>query len=143
MARDINAELGLATFPEGVTAENLDQFLDGVDLYIDGLDFFALEIRRTVFAACYEKGIPAVTAAPLGMGSALLVFMPGKMDFDSYFRMAGHPPEEQALRFMLGLAPARLQQRSTTRASTKPHLSARIIPMAAGWMASLMRSAFL
>jgi len=109
MALDINPELEVQKFPRGVTDENLDQFLDGVDLYVDSLDFFALEIRNTVFAACEAKGIPAVTAAPLGMGSALLVFMPGKMSFEQYFRMRGHSEDEQALRFMLGLAPARLQ----------------------------------
>lgn len=108
MALDINPELEVLKFPGGVTEENLDQFLDGVDLYVDSLDFFALEIRSTVFAACEAKGIPAVTAAPLGMGAALLVFMPGKMSFEDYFRMRGQSEDEQALRFMIGLAPARL-----------------------------------
>lgn len=109
LARDINPELAIGTFAQGVTEENLDQFLDGVDLYVDSLDFFALDIRNKVFAACARKGIPAVTAAPLGMGSALLVFAPGGMSYEDYFRMAGHDANEQALRFMLGLAPARLQ----------------------------------
>ena len=109
MALDINPELEVLKFPGGVTDENLDLFLEGVDLYVDSLDFFALEIRNTVFAACEAKGIPAVTAAPLGMGSALLVFMPGKMSFEDYFKMRGQSEDEQALRFMLGLAPARLQ----------------------------------
>ncbi len=109
MARDINPELDLRCFPAGVDEDNLAEFLDGVDLYVDSLDFFALDIRNKVFAACAQRGIPAVTAAPLGMGAALLVFMPGAMTYEEYFRMAGHDEEEQALRFMLGLAPARLQ----------------------------------
>jgi sulfur-carrier protein adenylyltransferase/sulfurtransferase len=109
LALDINPELEITKFPVGVNDENLGQFLDGVDLYIDSLDFFALDIRRTVFAACEARGIPAVTAAPLGMGAALLIFMTGGMSFEKYFRMSGHSSEEQALRFMLGLAPARLQ----------------------------------
>ena len=109
MARNINPEMEVVQFPRGVTADNIDLFLDGVDLYVDSLDFFALAARGMVFAACYERGIPAVTAAPLGMGAALLVFMPGRMSFEDYFRMAGHTEDEQALRFMLGLAPARLQ----------------------------------
>lgn len=108
LALDINPELSLRGFPDGVDIENLDTFLDGVDLYVDSLDFFALEIRSAVFAACHEKGIPAVTAAPLGMGSALLCFLPGQMSFEKYFLLKGQPPEEQALRFMLGLAPAPL-----------------------------------
>ncbi|CAA0123488.1 Molybdopterin-synthase adenylyltransferase [Halioglobus japonicus] len=105
MARGVNPDLKIEQFPAGINVDNLDAFLDGVDLYVDSLDFFALDIRRAVFAACYEKGIPAITAAPLGMGAALLCFFPGQMSFEKYFLLEGQPREEQALRFMLGLAP--------------------------------------
>ena len=87
MARAINPELDLRLFPDGVSADNAAQFLDGVDLYVDGLDFFVLDERQRVFALCEERGIPAITAAPLGMGAALLVFLPGQMSFEEYFRM--------------------------------------------------------
>ncbi|MAZ71324.1 ThiF family adenylyltransferase [Porticoccus sp.] len=109
MAAAINPELDIKTFPEGVALNNLDEFLAGVDLYVDGLDFFALDIRQAVFAACADKGIPAITAAPLGMGVALLCFMPGKMTFEQYFRMTGLSENEQLLHFLLGLSPAMLQ----------------------------------
>jgi len=105
LALAINPRLDIGRFPGGVDVGNLDAFLDGVDLYVDSLDFFALDIRRAVFAACHAKGIPAITAAPLGMGSAVLCFFPGQMSFEEYFRLEGQPREEQALRFMLGLAP--------------------------------------
>jgi len=109
MVTDINPELGINLFDEGINSSNLDSFLDGVDLYVDGLDFFAVEIRRQVFAACTEKGIPTITAAPLGMGAALLCFTPGSMSFEEYFRLEGHPEKEQLLRFLVGLSPAMLQ----------------------------------
>ncbi len=109
MALDINPELGIRQFPDGINTDNLDDFLDGVDLYVDGLDFFAIEARRVLFAACAAKGIPAVTAAPLGMGVALLNFLPGKMTFEEYFRLEGESEDEQLLRFLLGLSPAMLQ----------------------------------
>jgi sulfur-carrier protein adenylyltransferase/sulfurtransferase len=70
MARDINPELDIRVFPRGVDAANLPDFLDGVDLYVDGLDFFAFAARQATFAACWNFGIPAITAAPLGMGTA-------------------------------------------------------------------------
>lgn len=109
MALDINPELDVRQFPEGVNDQNLEDFLDSVDLYLDGLDFFAVDARRALFAACAVKGIPAVTAAPLGMGVALLNFLPGKMTFDEYFRLEGQSEDEQLLRFLLGLSPAMLQ----------------------------------
>ena len=109
LALDINPELHLVKFSAGVDIENLDAFLDGVDLYVDSLDFFAVDIRQAVFAACAKKGIPAITAAPLGMGVAFLAFLPGQMTFEEYFRLAGQPEDEQLLRFLLGLSPAMLQ----------------------------------
>jgi molybdopterin/thiamine biosynthesis adenylyltransferase len=78
-ALDINPELDITGFADGVTQENLGDFLDGVDLYMDGLDFFAFEARQQTFTACSAKGIPAVTAAPLGMGAAVLNFLPGSI----------------------------------------------------------------
>ncbi len=105
LARGINPGLKLEQFPAGIDVDNLDAFLEGVDLYVDSLDFFAIDIRRAVFAACHAKGIPAITAAPLGMGAAVLCFFPGQMSFENYFLLEGQPREEQALRFMLGLAP--------------------------------------
>src|SRR5947207_15925370 len=41
MARDINPTVELVTFPDGVRASNVDAFLEGADLFVDGLDFFA------------------------------------------------------------------------------------------------------
>jgi sulfur-carrier protein adenylyltransferase/sulfurtransferase len=110
-ALDINPTLDLRVFGEGVDAGNLDDFLVDADVYVDGLDFFAVAVRRAVFAACAEKGIPAITAAPLGMGAALLCFLPGGMTFEDYFGMDGAGEHEQLLRFFVGLAPAGLQQR--------------------------------
>jgi len=71
MARDINPEVHIKVFDKGVNAENLHDFLEGVDLYVDGLDFFAFSARKLVYPACAVKGIPATTAVPLGMGCYL------------------------------------------------------------------------
>ena len=108
-AQDINPELEIKGFADGVTAGNLDEFLEGVDVYVDGLDFFAFQARQQVFVACAAKGIPAVTAAPLGMGAAVLNFLPDGMSFNDYFCLDDGPEEEKPLRFLMGLAPARLQ----------------------------------
>lgn len=109
MASDINPELNIKCFADGINSNNLDNFLENVDLYVDGLDFFAVDIRRKMFAACYDKGIPTITAAPLGMGTALLCFTPNSMSFEEYFRLEGQPENEQLLRFLVGLSPAMQQ----------------------------------
>ncbi|HNG49356.1 MAG TPA: ThiF family adenylyltransferase, partial [Plasticicumulans sp.] len=106
----INPELDIRRFADGVTDDNLDAFFDGVDLYVDALDFFVLPVRRKVFAAAHARGIPAITAAPLGMGTAVLTFLPGRMSFEDYFQVEGQPEEEQYARFLVGLSPTMLQQ---------------------------------
>ena len=108
--KDINPGAEITTFEQGISKDNLDQFLDDVDIYVDSLDIFALEIRRAVFADCYERGIPAITAAPMGMGTAMLVFMPGKMSFEDYFCLDGYSFEDQMVKFVIGVSPT-LQQR--------------------------------
>ena len=110
MVKDINPDAEITLFRDGVTDANLPQFFSGVDLYVDGLDFFAFDARQATFAACAELGIAASTAAPLGMGAALLNFLPRKTTFEQYFLWGQHSEEEKAIRFLLGLAPAGLHR---------------------------------
>ncbi|WP_306023554.1 ThiF family adenylyltransferase [Paraglaciecola sp.] len=111
IALDINPELDIETYPEGIDETNVEAFLDGVDVYVDSLDFFALNARKLVFKKCQEKGIPILTAAPLGMGCAFLCFMPGQMTFEEYFRFDDCESEdEQLIKFLVGLSPAMLQR---------------------------------
>ncbi len=130
MALSINPTLELRRFPGGVDAANVDAFLEGADLYVDGLDFFAFDVRALVFARCAALGIPAVTVAPIGMGAGLLAFRPGGQSFESYFRLDGHPEDERALRFLMGMAPAGLH-RSYLVDDTRVDLAARRGPSTA------------
>ena len=109
MALEINPELDIRRFPAGIQPADFDAFLDGVDVYLDGLDFFALDVRAALFARCAAAGIPATTVAPLGMGAALLNFVPGRMTFEEYFGFEGRTENERALRFLTGLSPSMLQ----------------------------------
>ena len=110
MLRDVNPEIELRLFQDGVSSENLDVFLKDVDVFVDGLDFFAFDARERTFAACHAAGVPAITAAPLGMGVALLNFLPQGMSFEEYFRIEGVSEAEKRVRFLLGLSPAMLQR---------------------------------
>lgn len=106
MARDINPECDIRIHPDGVHAANLERFFHNVDLYVDGLDFFAFEARERIFAHCALHSIPAVTVAPLGMSAAMLYFRPRGMSFENYFQLSERPELEKAIRFLVGLAPS-------------------------------------
>jgi molybdopterin/thiamine biosynthesis adenylyltransferase len=115
-AMGVNPFLDIRKFPSGISEENLDDFLDGVDVVVDGIDFFAFDIRCALFMRAYEKGIPVITAGPMGYSCALLVFMPGGMDFIKYFDIRDDMDmQEKLLRFALGLAPRALHVRYLDR----------------------------
>ncbi len=103
----VNPYLEITPFPQGIDESSLDPFLDGVQVVLDGLDFFQFEIRRTLFNRAREKGVYVVTAAPLGFSSAVLIFSPHDgMSFDEYFNIVdGMTTEQQYLAFAMGLAP--------------------------------------
>ncbi|SHJ57580.1 Molybdopterin or thiamine biosynthesis adenylyltransferase [Malonomonas rubra DSM 5091] len=106
MVRDINPQAEIRAYTEGVTDDNLDEFLDGSTALVDGIDFFQFEMRRKLFIRAREKGIYAITCAPLGFGSTLQVFSPQGMDFDTYFGIRENDPDEKKLAaFASGLAP--------------------------------------
>lgn len=106
----INPEAEIRSFPEGVTKENVDAFLEGVDVVVDGLDFFVLEAREILYDAAERHKIPLVTAGPIGMSVAWLTFAPGGMGWRDYFRFdLGKTPIDKLILFALGLTPKATQ----------------------------------
>lgn len=112
LVHKINPEVEITLFKEGVNSANRADFLEDVDLYLDGLDFWALDERRLVFSDCRKKGIFATTVAPLGFSAALLNFDPKGMSFEKYFRLEGLSPLHQAARFLTGLSPSFLHRKA-------------------------------
>lgn len=106
IAKDINPNVNIELYKDGVNDENLESFLKNIDIYIDGLDFFVLNIREKVFLKCAEMDIPAITVAPIGMGGSMLYFDKDSMSFEEYFSF---PKEsqlaEKLIYFISGLDP--------------------------------------
>jgi len=112
-ALNINPYLEIRKFPQGVEKHNLKAFLDGVDVVVDGIDFFNFDVRRMMFNKARAMGVHVVTAGPLGYSSAMLVFAPDRgMGFDAYFAIHdGMSLDEKLLSFMVGLAPRATHRR--------------------------------
>jgi len=106
MVKDINPEAEIRVFKESINNDNVNEFLDGADIFIDGIDFFEIEARRLLFRKSRERKIYAVTSAPLGFGATLQTFAPDGMTFDEYFGIDDSMPEiEKLAAFAAGLAP--------------------------------------
>src|SRR5258705_5251852 len=108
IVRAINPEADLRLFPNGITRENIGDFLDGAVAAVDGIDFFNMDARRLLFREARARGIHALTSAPVGFGATLHVFSPTGMSFDRYFDIQdGMSLPAQLIQFVLGLAPER------------------------------------
>lgn len=106
IARSINPEIELRTFSEAVSPGNVDEFLAGADILLDGVDFFAIAARRLLFRKARERGIWALSAGPIGLGTAWLLFDPRKMSFDRYFDLDDSMSRlDQLVAFAVGLTP--------------------------------------
>ncbi len=103
----INPFLRMEIYREGINQDNIEAFLEDVDVVVDGVEFFAFEARSLLYNKAKEKGIPVVTAAPLGFNASLLVFDPQTSpSFEEYFAIKSDMSlSEKALLFALGLAP--------------------------------------
>lgn len=121
MIRAINPQADVTIFKEGITQENTSDFLEGADLFIDGVDFFALSVRRGLFSEAWKRDIPALTSAPLGFSGTLHVFAKPGLSFDDYFNLHDEQsPFEQFVSFLTGLAPSALHAPYMDLTTVKP-----------------------
>lgn len=105
-ALEINPELRVKIFDNGLDAGNIDAFLSGVDLAVDGMDVFAVDMHPLLVNAATARGLVTVAAVPLGLGAGVLAFGPGGMSYENYFAISpGMSEEEKIIQFALGFAP--------------------------------------
>ena len=122
MAMDINPTADVKTFREGVTENTIAAFLEGVDVVVDGLDYFAVAARDLLYRGAHERGLPVVAAGPIGASAALLVFLPGGMTWHEYFAMDLARDEiDKYVLFAIGTAP---------KATHMPYLDRRYVSLA-------------
>jgi molybdopterin/thiamine biosynthesis adenylyltransferase len=107
---DINPDAEIEIFNQGVNDENVDEFLKNSSVYLDGLDFFVLDIREIIFKKCREKNITAITIAPVGMGASMVIFNSASMSFEDYFGLHLSKNQfEKNIKFLVGLTPTLIQ----------------------------------
>lgn len=107
LALDINPEAKISIYGDGINADNVDDFLAGVDVFVDAVEFFEIKTHQLIINACRRKGITAILGVPLGFGVGLMAFTPEGMSFDDYFDIDySEPLEQQVIKMALGCAPA-------------------------------------
>ena len=106
LVREINPEADVRLLQEGIGPENIDRFLEGVDVVVDSLDFYCFKERFLLYRNARDRGIWVLTSPPLGFGFTLLTFDPKGMSFEDYFGFADGMDEfELSVALIAGIAP--------------------------------------
>lgn len=109
---DINPEARVRVFRAPLGTSNCDEFLAGVNVLVDGIDAFEIELRRLLFRKARDLGIVALGAGPVGFSTAWVVFGPRSMKFDRYFDLSDSQDDiEKFVAYVMGMAPASLQRK--------------------------------
>jgi molybdopterin/thiamine biosynthesis adenylyltransferase len=86
----LNPDAKVEVYPEGVTKENMREFLKDADIVIDAVDDFL--IKPEIFKVAEENKQPVVTCPVLGWGAAIAIFDPETSStFEETF---GLPPDD-------------------------------------------------
>jgi molybdopterin/thiamine biosynthesis adenylyltransferase len=109
-AQAVNPEADIDAMSQFVTQDNVGSFLDGADLVVDALDFFAFDARRMLFRESARQGLWAVTGGPIGFSAVWMAFDPKGMTFDRYFDLTDQmEPIDMFAAFAMGLTPRSTQ----------------------------------
>lgn len=94
---------------EGVSAENINEFLLNVDMLCDAMDYFVIEPRILMYKRARELLIPTVMSCPIGFGGTMHHFSPDGMKFEDYFDLSdGMSEAKKLVNFGIGLDPGKL-----------------------------------
>lgn len=92
-----------------LTEENVDAYLEGVDVICDTLDFFVATPRRLLYEAARARGVTVIICCPVAFGVTAHVFEPDGITFESLFGINDSQSETQQLvQFGQGLTPSSL-----------------------------------
>jgi tRNA threonylcarbamoyladenosine dehydratase len=106
----INPALRIEKY-EGVSEDNVDDFLLGVDVLCDAMDYFVIEPRILMYRRASKFGIPAVATCPIGFGGTLHHFHPNSMSFEQYYALTPDMSEtEKLINFGIGIDPLKLHR---------------------------------
>ena len=108
----INPKAQVQVYSDGVNSSNAEDFLEGVDLVVDGLDLFVIKERIELFDRAIAQGIPVLTAGPIGMGTSAVTFRGHGVSFSKYCNINQSMSKKQLVsRFMSALVPWPMQAR--------------------------------
>ncbi len=105
-ARDINPDVRIESFRDGVNEANVARFLDGIDYVVDVVDVFALSEKLALNAEAARRGLPTASCGAIGFSCSVVVFDRTTPTFAELTGMsADQPYEENIQKFVRFICP--------------------------------------
>ncbi len=95
LLRQITDDTTLVAYPRGVNEHEVEGFVDGCDLVLDMVEFWALSARILLHKTARSRGCTVVSANPVGMGTRLFWFDERACDIETFLGVT----YEEALEF--------------------------------------------
>ena len=84
--RSLNPSINVRKFCEGVTADNIAEFLEGSDFLIDCLDVAVpTEVRNEMYRQARTQGVHCISAPVIGFGTVVVLAAPDGMPMEAVF----------------------------------------------------------
>ena len=84
LVRDVNPLCATEVYAQGIDADSVQQFCAGADVAIEAIDYWSAVPTVMLHRECRGRGVPVLTAVPVGWRSNLLLFEPDSMPFEEY-----------------------------------------------------------
>lgn len=91
----INKDLEIKIFPEGINDQNINIFLEDVQVVVDEIDIDKTDVSVTLNDHARKKGIFTIMGVSVAFGARALIFDPGGMSFSEF--LGGTMGREQFL----------------------------------------------
>ncbi len=99
--QEINPELKLEVFTDGVQAENAEKFVENAEVVIDGIDYSCFYNTVILHRAARKKGLCVISPHAVGFGANVLVFGPQTASIEEYTGLSPSASREEIEKFTI------------------------------------------
>jgi molybdopterin/thiamine biosynthesis adenylyltransferase/N-acyl-L-homoserine lactone synthetase len=86
--RDITDDSTIIVYPQGISEETVDDFLDGCDIVCDEIEFWAVGARILLHERAREKGLSVFNCNTIGFGTRFYHFTPSSTTMEELLGMS-------------------------------------------------------
>lgn len=82
--KDISPDIRLDLFKDGITFQNVEEFVEGCDLILDAIDYESPKFEVVLHRTARKLGIPVFVSQCVGFGASMFAFYPDSYSYETY-----------------------------------------------------------